>query len=625
MSMPGNSNAINGTLSLTTRLRMQYQGFKIRMTIALACGVVAMFFLIVMKPPRPVTIPELGPDVRLGFSDLVTWQLAEHDVPLVKFPQVLLTVADLQEQDRQVGMRLVYDAVNRYARQYLKYLFAFLGGGLIAYLGAVMSGNRETRLRTQDQYVRGAQILPVNELNRLTRKEGSRLNLAGVSVPEYHELTPWAFVGRPRIGKTVAIKSLLDQVMDIGKRVAFDSKGDMIETHYRPGDLIFAPSVDQRSLKWTVFNDITSVSQISSIAAALIPEGTGNNKMWAVGAREVLEGLLLHAFSEGKTTNKDLWDLCCLDPEKMHTILDSTHGAERAAGMLSNPKSNTAYSFYVSLIAFLKPVQMLAKMDGPFCIKEWLNSETSNSIFIVSTPEHKEALKPVMGLFLSMLINSHLSMPDDLTRRIWYFMDEFTILPKIEKLTDAINFGPSKGLCVILGFQALPLIDSAYGRETREAIWSAIGTHVYFSVGSKSTAAEMVGVVGEQEVLEHRNTMSIGITDSRDGTSSMEQLTKRTLVMPEEIRDMLPLSAILKILGYPSAKIKFTYKPYKVVTASLIPDPSFNIDQFIRDLMELKKKAEITAPGGTEELENKALSAEEIQVMEAGGELSEGW
>ena len=625
MSNVGNSNAIDGTLSLTTRLRMQYQGFKIRVTIGLAFGAVAMVFLIVMKPPRPVAIPELGPDISLGFTDLVTWKLAEHDVPLVKFPRVLLTVADLQEQDRQAGMRLVYGAVDHYAKQYLKYLFAFLGGGLVAYLGAVISGTRETRLRTQDQYVRGAQILPIKELNRLTRKEGSRLNLAGVSVPEYHEITPWCFLGRPRVGKTVGIKSVLDQVMDIGKRILFDSKGDMIATHYRPGDLIFAPSVDQRSLKWTVFNDITSVSQISSIAAALIPEGTGNNKMWAIGAREVLEGLLLHAFSEGKTTNKDLWDLCCLDPEKMHAVLDSTPGAERAAGMLSNPKSNTAYSFYVSLIAFLKPIQMLAKMDGPFCIKQWLDSGASNSIFIVSTPEHKEALKPVMCLFLSMLINSHLSMPDDLNRRIWYFLDEFTILPKIEKLADAINFGPSKGLVIILGFQALHLVDSIYGRDTREAIWSAIGTHVYYSVGSKSTLVEMVGVVGEQEVQEHRNTMSIGITDSRDGTSSMEQLTKRTLVMPEEIRDMLPLSAILKILGYPAAKIKFTYKPYLAVTASLIPDPSFNIDQFIRDLMELKKKAEAIAPGGSEELEIKALTAEETKAMEAGGELSEGW
>ena len=617
----GNNSAIDGTLSLATRLRMQYQGFKIRFTIAIASAVVAMVFLLIAKPPRPVTVPELGPKVHLGLYDLITWKMAENDVPLVKFPAVLMAVAELPQNQQEPALALVHDAAKRYSDQYIKYLLAFLGGGVLAYIGAVVSGNRETRYRTEDKYVRGAQIYEISELNKLTRENGSRLNLAGVCIPEYHEITSWSFAGRPQVGKTVGLKSLLDQIMKIGKRMIFDSKGDMITTHHRPGDLIFAPSVDQRSLKWTVFNDITSVSQISSIAAALIPEVSGANQMWAVGAREVLEGLLLHALQVEKTTNKDLWDLCCLDPEKMYAVLSSTPGAERAAGLLSNPKSPTAYSFYINLIAFLKPIQMLAKMDGPFCIKDWLKSEISNTIFIVSTPGHQAALAPVMGLFLSMFINSHLSLPDDRTRRIWYFMDELTILPKIENLIDAINFGPSKGLIVILGFQALELLDAKYGRETREAIWSAIGTHVFYSVGSDASAEKMVKVIGQQEVLEHRNTMSIGITDSRDGTSSMEQLTKRTLIMPEEIRDMRPLSAIVKILGYPAAKVKFKYVPYAKVAQDLIPDPSFNIGQYILELMQLKARAATIS--STEEIEIKVLSAEETQALEAGGELAE--
>jgi len=611
-------NAIDGTLSLATRLRMQFQGFKIRLLVVLCGGFMAMVLYVCFSPPHSIEIPELGSTAKWGLIDFIKWHYVRYGGRHVKLPEVVRTVARLPEHNRQHGVALLSRAQERYARQYRKYGYAFLLGGILFYIIATIGDKREKRARTEDRYVRGSRIVPVRELNRLTQENTARLELAGVFIPEFHELTPWSFVGRPRIGKTVAIKSLLDQVLPIGKRVIFDSKGDTITTHFREGDLVFAPAVDQRSLQWTIFNDITSISQIASIAAALIPEGIGNNKMWAVGAREVLEGLLLHGYYKNKKTNRELWELCCLDPEQMHAVLNETPGAERAAGMLANPKSNTAYSFYVSLIAFLKPIQLLAKMDGPFCVKQWLNSPGTNSIFIVSTPEHQDALKPVMSLFLSMLINAHLSMPDDLERRIWYFMDELTILPKIEKLVDAINFGPSKGLISILGFQSLTLLDKIYGQEIRESIWSAIGTHVLYSVGNKNTALEMCSIIGEQEVLEHRNTMSIGITDSRDGTSSMEQLTRRTLVMPDEIRDLPPLSAFIKILGYPATRVKFTYKKYESVARELVPDPSFNIDQYIQELVELRKNVS-TAPGGADGLEARIVTQEEENMIAADG------
>ncbi|QEM66736.1 hypothetical protein FO488_00235 [Geobacter sp. FeAm09] len=624
MARYGNDNVIDGTLSQTTRMRMRWQGFKIRLIVSLSVGIMAGAGAIFLKPPRPVPIQELGPEAHVGFIDQVQWKLAEHNVPKVQFPRILHIVADLPEQYREAGLLLVIAAVKKYWMQFMWYLGAGLSAGVITYWMMVRSSHKEMRSRTEDQYVRGSRLVSVDRLTKETRREGSRLQLAGGWVPQSHELSPWSFVGRPRIGKTVALKSLLDQVMDIGARIIFDSKGDMIVSHYRPGDLIFAPAVDQRSLTWTIFNDITSVSQIASIAAALIPEGTGNNKMWAVGAREVLEGLILHAFYKGKKTNRELWNLCCLDPERMHGILSETPGAERAAGMLANPKSNTAYSFYVSLIAFLKPIQLLAKMDGPFSVNAWLNSDPANSIFIVATPEHQEALKPVMSLFLSMMINSHLSMPDDLDRRIWYFLDELTILPKIEKLIDAINFGPSKGLICILGFQALQLLDEIYGQRNRETLWSAVGTHVMFSVGERATQMKICEAIGEMEVLEHRSTMSIGITDSRDGASAMEQLTKRVLVMPDEIKDLPKLTAYLKILGFPAAKLKFTYKPYKKVAEGLVPDPGFSIDEFIRELVALKRRAGTVEQEVSNELERtRERAAEEQQAMESGGEVSE--
>ena len=81
-----NGNTIDGTLSYTTRLRMKFQGFKIRMMIALVFGSITVIGLFIYKPPKPVQIPELGPSAQLGLYDLVTWELANKKIAFFKFP-----------------------------------------------------------------------------------------------------------------------------------------------------------------------------------------------------------------------------------------------------------------------------------------------------------------------------------------------------------------------------------------------------------------------------------------------------------------------------------------------------------------------------------------------------------
>jgi len=163
---------------------------------------------------------------------------------------------------------------------------------------------------------------------------------------------------------------------------------------------------------------------------------------------------------------------------------------------------------------------------------------------------------------------------------------------------DALNFGPSKGLSALLGFQTYQQLDDIYGRDTREAVVSASGTHSIFSLGSKAAADVAVDIVGREEVIESRGTLSTGITDGRHGGSTMEQTRSKELITADGIKDLRPLNAVVKFLGFPATMLEFEYKPYRKVAQSLDPDPSFDLETYLLELGQLQ--AQVATAGGAE-------------------------
>lgn len=591
-------NQIDGTLLMTTRLQMWAQGFRIRLLISLVGGVAMATIFFAWLPPRPVVLTRLN-YMQFNTAEAVKLEMVKHKITWWP-PEVLKAVRALPVDQQLAGAVYLLDARKAYWRQYWKHAVAFLAGMIFFWMLASQLRRKEETSRVKDQYVRGARLAPVKELNKEIQTKSKelgdmppRINLGGVTIPRRNEITPWAILGRPQVGKTNAYLSIYTQIVNqnLGKVVLFDSKGDYTEKQYKGSDLIYAPSVDARSLCWTVFNDVTSLSRVADMAAALIPEG-GKDPMWSMGARQILEALLLHCFYSNNRTNKYLWEVACLPAAEMKKIFLATPGAEIAASLLDKPEISTSFSFTVNLKVYLKPLQLLARMDGPFSVRQWLTDGKKDSLFILSTPDHVEAMKPLMNLFLSTLLTAHKSLPDDRDRRIFYLLDELGILPLVPGLADALNFGPSKGLCALLGFQSIQQIEEVYGKNVVAAMLSSAAIHLMFSVGNEVTLESLSRLIGEVEVIESRATLSTGITDNRHGGSSMDQLVKKRLVLPDQIKDLPPLQAYLKILGFPATQLKFKYIPYPQKAEALVPDPTFELGAYLAELAQLRSQAE---------------------------------
>jgi hypothetical protein len=579
--MDMNRIKIDGALALQTQLRMWYQGLIVKLYISIAVAVLFAGIMIYFKPLKPVPF-DLAPTVLIDAKWSVQKFLFLNGFSKIVSEPAFADLRNFNSNEQAILKSELSKTEHKYWHQYSPHLCALATGFFIGLVGIIFLSRREEKRRSEDQYLRGAKLVLSADLDKRTRKEDGRFMAGDVHFPKKAEILPTVAVGRPQQGKSTLIKGFIDQHREqqVGRHIILDTKLDFLTSHYRESDLLFAPAVDHRTVRWNIFSDIISPSQISSVAAALVPADKGNS-IWPTAARLILEGALIHCLREGKRSNKMLFEVCTLPVEELHNILAATPGAEQGAGILANPDTPTAFSAYFNVQAYLKPLSILARLDGDFSIRKWL-TEGKEDLFLAASPDILPAIRPLLTLFLTTLLDAHKGLPDDRERRLWYVLDELAVLPQIPGLSAALNFGPSKGLCTIIGLQSYQQLDEIYGRPERESIVSSAGSHIFFSVGSPGMADEASKIIGSAEYLEKRQTMSIGVNDNRDGGSSMDQISTRAIVTADEIRDLQPLNGYIKILGHPAAKIKIDYKAYCNCNG-IEADPQFELETWLQN------------------------------------------
>lgn len=587
--MDANRIAVPGSLSIATKIRMAYQGFLINLYTGAAVAIVAVVAVYMYHPPV-AQISDVLPaeNAQIGAGFCIQDALSRNGMVFLDVrPAALKKLPKLEPQLQQLLDAEIAATESKYWHQYYLYLYALIAGFVAGFGGMLYLSKAETKRRSEDQFVRGAKLTTAKKLNKQTRAKGGRYTIGGVCIPKHTEILTKIYVGRPQQGKSTAIKSDIDQhrTSNVGRHVVLCTKGDFTSTHFRSGtDIMFAPGVDKNTLRWNLFADLKSPEQISAYAEALIPAATGNGAIFSQGARLIFEGILVHCLQTGKTTNSQLWDVCCLPLAELSVVLNQTPGAEQGAALIAKPTDQPAPSFHSNLMTALKPLSILAKLDGNFSVKKWLKEGTGD-LFVAAKPDILPTIAPLLSLFLHVLLEAHKSLDDDRDRRIWYVLDELCVLPKIPGLDSASNFGPSKGLCLTIGCQSYFQIDEKYSQPTRRSLVSGAGCHVFYSVGDPQMAKEASSIIGSADLIVNRQTISTGVQDSRDGGNTSDQDSTKAVVSPDQIMDLQPLHAYLRILGYPAAPVDIPYVAYPEIN-KMEADPQFELGTWLKSFRD---------------------------------------
>lgn len=481
-----------------------------------------------------------------------------------------------------------------------------LAGGLVFWmtLGDVV-------IATQDRHIRGRRRLQ-GEAARKTwvaaegeGADGLHIHPDLPAITKDRETRHVLVFGGVGSGKTQTLLPLMRAARARGDRMlVFDLKGDFTpdfpsRTAMHDGlaveveDVIFAPW-DSRSVPWAVAQDVATLAAAREFAARMIPEAQGGSPFWSNAARQVLIASLV----ELQSTQPEKWGFADLSKKLVRPIEELAEAARihfpEALKALSDGQQNvTSAGVLGNMMSYLSVVFDLARAwpkPGIFSIRTWLTEAGAGrvkTVILQHNGEFESLARAFNGAILglsSQLINSPL-IPESRSRRLWFFLDEFPQLGKVEAVFPLCEIGRSKGIRVVIGTQDVAQVKKIHGAEATDALVSMVGTHVIARVSGGETASYITEkIIGEREIerldvsTSSGTGRSPGIFTTGGTRTSSWKTVREPVVLPSELLQLGPVpgkgvKVFLSGIGEDVLEVLIPFSdPRKLRPASMIAD-----------------------------------------------------
>lgn len=457
------------------------------------------------------------------------------------------------------------------------------------------------REKMEDNQLRGARLVEGDELARLIgyRDEASPYMIAGVPIRAKSETLHMLFAGAQGTGKSQQFFALMKQVRARGKRmIVYDPTGEFTEAFYRKGKDILMNPLDVRSPNWNIWSEIAKDYHFDNIANGLIPDQVQADPFWALAGRMVLKHVVSVLGQAGRRTNRDLYHVIAKSSlDEMYALLQGTAGATYV-----DPKTErTGISLKMTVQNQLESFRFLKDEGTLFSIRKWVHEENDSWMFITAREAMREALKPILSLWIDTAIKAVLDLEPIHQERLWFCIDELPTLQKLDILKLALTNTRKYGLCMVLGVQDFSQLYEIYGHDLAKTIISGCQTKLLLRVTDGGAARLLAELMGQVEMDEKEETLSYGLNAHRDGVSVFARRSMRDLVLTSEILTLPDMTGYLLIPGdYPIAKVKYSYVPTDKIAEGFVERDG--LEAYFRQ-KEVSETSEIASAEGSTQTE----------------------
>ncbi len=327
------------------------------------------------------------------------------------------------------------------------------------------------------------------------------------------------------------------------------------------GDLILNP-LDARCPAWSPWWELrpgSEAMEAEALAAALIPDPpnmfnqSGGDFFFRQSARTLIVGMLDSIQSREPS---DIPKLLALPRAKLKEALRATAaealidpGAhEQGAGIIA-----TAYNATNSFR------HLPAPGERSWSALEWAQTR-EGWLFLSSTEDSREAALPLQSVWLDCIIR-RLMAAQDRRERVWIIADEIPVLKRQSQLEALVVRGRKRGLCAVLGFQAITQLRAIYGHEQTATLAAAPATKLILRTGEAETARWSSAQIGEREISRAQIGTNTGLRDHRDSFSVHPQRVTESAVLGSEIQLLPPFEGYLCITGHHRARVTIPNLP----------------------------------------------------------------
>ncbi len=244
-----------------------------------------------------------------------------------------------------------------------------------------------------------------------------------------------------------------------------------------------------------------------------------------------------------------------------------------------------------------------------FSIMDIMNADKPVSLYLITTPDNKERLCPLLRLLINMMMKKLAAKIDYVDGRtvmahkwrLLMMLDEFPSFGKLQPIADGLAFVAGYGIKVYIISQDTVQFDSIY--TDKNSIISNCHTQIMFPPNRLETAKYISQMLGETTVVERQFTVSGKRAAMMNGQVSESIKTdKRPLLTPDEVMALpgpkknskgdieAPGEMIIRIAGHPPIRGKqplYFLDPVFLARAK-VPAPA------VSDRMTLQMPKEIT-------------------------------
>lgn len=440
-----------------------------------------------------------------------------------------------------------------------------LWGGLALVLELPFFIRKDLRRRQQLRYgrrIKGPLLVSPSEFSKALGGDGIGLVVDGQKLPlripraaeNKHILT----VGDTGAGKSTIIRQILYQVAERGdSAIIYDPACEFVQHFYseRRGDIVLNP-VDARCPYWGPSEELERKAEAKAIAVSLFQPAGITNRFFVESPQKIFAHLLT---SLPTPTQLVEW---MSHPEEIDRRVK---GTELAA--LIDPKApNQRTGVLGSLNMVADSFRLLPKRtetESAWTATKWAQ-QRQGWVFITSRPTLRDALLPLISLWLDLLVLRLLSEPHPHQRPAWFVIDELASLQRLPQLHTAITENRKSNNPIILGFQGRSQLEARYGHDA-EVMLSQPATKIFLRTSEPRAAKWVSEAIGEIEIERLRETHFDG---TRPGRNFAFDRQTEPLVLPSEISGMDDLRAYLKCGNYvtrfslPYIELEAKHKPF---------------------------------------------------------------
>lgn len=321
-------------------------------------------------------------------------------------------------------------------------------------------------------------------------------------------------------GKTNTFNQLISQIRSTMTAedimIIFDTKGDFYNLFYRPGDIVI--SNDETATGpmgkdyWNIFNEIENddhmEENIVEIAKALFHQKLEktNQPFFPNAAKDIFSAVLAHftRTPELHGNNKTLREFLDAAPtSEIREMLKQHDDLKAMVSYIFDDRSPQTQGVISELQQLSREIFLgNFKKEGTLSMRNIVRNKGGRLVFIEYDLGIGNMLTPIYSLLFDLAIKEALSRKKS-AGNVYFVTDEFSLIPNLQHVDDAVNFGRSLGVKFMIGIQNVDQVYEIYGENRARSLLSGFLTSVCFRVNdgkSKEYIRELHGVNRKKEI-----------------------------------------------------------------------------------------------------------------------------